>query len=64
MLSTFVDQLPSNPCHCHGPLHPRSVFLTCSGIPLGFPFGTGGASDWVAVGTGVACKGLKELARV
>jgi len=31
---------------------------------LGFPFGTGGVSGWVAVGTGVACKGLEELARV
>jgi len=31
---------------------------------LGFPFGAGGVSDWVVVDTGVACKGLKELARV
>jgi len=31
---------------------------------LGFPFGTGGASGWVAVGTGVACEGLEKLARV
>jgi len=31
---------------------------------LGFPFSTGGASGWVAVGTGVACKDLEELAKV
>ena len=31
---------------------------------MGFPFGTGGVSDWVAVGTGVACEDLEELARV
>jgi len=31
---------------------------------LGFPFGTGGVSDWVAVGTGVAFEDLEELARV
>jgi len=31
---------------------------------LGFPFGTGGISGWVAVGTGAACEDLKELARV
>jgi len=31
---------------------------------LGFPFGTGGVSGWVVIGTGVACKGLKELAKV
>jgi len=30
---------------------------------LGFPFGIGGASGWVAVGTGVACEDLKELAK-
>jgi len=31
---------------------------------LGFPFGTSGVFDWVAVGTGVACEDLEELARV
>jgi len=31
---------------------------------LGFPFGTSGVSDYVAVGTGVACKDLEELAKV
>jgi len=31
---------------------------------LGFPFGTGGVSGWVAAGTGAACKDLEELARV
>jgi len=31
---------------------------------LGFPFGTGGISDWVAAGTGVACEDLEELAKV
>ena len=31
---------------------------------MGFPFGTGGVSGWVAAGTGVACKDLEELARV
>ena len=31
---------------------------------MGFPFSTGGASGWVAVGTGVACKDLEELAKV
>jgi len=31
---------------------------------LGFPFGIGGVSGWVAVGTGVACEDPEELARV
>jgi len=31
---------------------------------LGFPFGTGGVSGWVAAGTGVACEDLEELVRV
>jgi len=31
---------------------------------LGFPFGTGSVSDWVAAGTGVACEDLEEPARV
>jgi len=31
---------------------------------LGFPFGAGGVSGWVVVGTGVACEDLEELARV
>jgi len=31
---------------------------------LGFPFSTGGVSDWVAAGTGVACKDPEKLARV
>jgi len=31
---------------------------------LGFPFGVGGVCDWVAVGTGVACGDLEELAKV
>ena len=37
---------------------------TCGGVPLGFPFGTGGVFGWVAVGTGVACKDLEEPAGV
>jgi len=31
---------------------------------LGFLFGAGGVSGWVAAGTGVVCKDLEELARV
>ena len=31
---------------------------------MGFPFGTGGASGWVAAGTGVVCEDLEELAKV
>ena len=31
---------------------------------MGFPFGTGGVSGWVAVGTGVACEDLEVLAKV
>jgi len=31
---------------------------------LGFPFGTGGVSGWVAAGTEVVCEDLEELVRV
>jgi len=31
---------------------------------LGFPFDVGGTSGWVAAGTGVVCKDLKEMAKV
>ena len=31
---------------------------------MGFPFGTGVVSGWVAAGTGVACKDLEEPVRV
>ena len=51
---------------CGGPVHPECGQGRGSGrgIPLGFPFGSCGVSGWVAVGTGVACKDLKEPVKV
>ena len=31
---------------------------------MGFPFSTGGVSDWIAAGTGVVCKDPEKLVRV